>query len=158
MTKLMIEGVEYWDSQEIEVYTASIGVPIKITTVAWYADMSILPVARMFGHKRLFDPDAVRSFFRPDRVSGPKPLPVLPGLYSTQALAATLGITEGAVRYYLRAGALTADFLDEKGRRYFNEETLQAMHRGEHKVQYPTGVRDETSGDNEDETGGEGRE
>ena len=158
MTKLTIDGQLFWDKQEVLDYTTSIGRPIKGVTFQFYVDTHKIAAAAHLGRTPLYAPDEMRQFFRADRAPGPKKQPSPPGYYSIDELAAALGLDKTSIGHMLRNGAIAPDYVPTKGklkgRRFFNQATLDAMKRGEHYLRKPAWVKalqDETV--EQDETG-----
>lgn len=158
MTKVTMDGAEYWDMDELAAYAESIGRPVKRTTLDWYRDVHRLIPDAHIGATALFLPATAKALLDHKKKAGRKKQAAPPhGYYSVETLAEALGITPQNVRRYLRVGAITPDYVPTKGRnkgnRFFNEATMQAMKRGEHRLRQPRRTTDDKD-ESDNETSG----
>lgn len=138
----IIDGVTYWDVEEVLRYNAEIGTPITRTTLRFCMAVSRrnrrpLQADKRIGRSPLFLPDTIRRYFKPDRKPGGKPFPKRKGRYSRRQVAERLGMTEQAVANLIEKGAIAPDGCTRHGLGWFSEDTLQAMLRGDHLVGAP---------------------
>ncbi len=152
MTTYTIDEQIYWDIDGIVDYAASLGRPMKRVTARWYCDTGAILADMHIGRTPLYKPETVQAYFaRPLGKAGRKKSPPpRQGYYSIDTLAQALGVSAGTIRYYLKAGALEADYVPTKGknagRKFFNEDTLASMRKGEHILE-PRKVHSGETGD-----------